>query len=97
MLAFGEVICWFNGCVTFIMRMAPKRIENFSVSLFSGYVALSGIVGAVFSTSIALERSTNHARDRTNGLRRLLPNADCSSGSNGKVSQWLHRSLFVRC
>ncbi|WP_299018130.1 peptide MFS transporter [uncultured Photobacterium sp.] len=42
--------------VAFILSVAPKHIENFSVSLFSVAIALSGIVGAVFSTSIALEK-----------------------------------------
>ena len=42
--------------MAFILSVAPKHIENFSVSLFSVAIALSGIVGAVFSTSIALEK-----------------------------------------
>ena len=42
--------------VAFILSVVPKGIENFSVSLFSVAIALSGIVGAVFSTSIALEK-----------------------------------------
>ncbi|MEF1307806.1 major facilitator superfamily transporter, partial [Vibrio owensii] len=42
--------------VAFILSVAPKHIENFSVSLFSVAIALSGIVGAAFSTSIALEK-----------------------------------------
>ncbi|NVN81197.1 MULTISPECIES: peptide MFS transporter [unclassified Vibrio] len=54
-LAFGEVIVG-SMVVAFILSVAPKHIENFSVSLFSVAIALSGIVGAVFSTSIALEK-----------------------------------------
>ncbi|MDK2605150.1 major facilitator superfamily transporter, partial [Vibrio vulnificus] len=47
---------FFFMVVAFILSVAPKHIENFSVSLFSVALALSGIVGAVFSTSIALEK-----------------------------------------
>ena len=53
--AFAEVIVG-SMVVAFILSVAPKHIENFSVSLFSVSIALSGIVGAVFSTSIALEK-----------------------------------------
>lgn len=53
--AFAEVIVG-SMVVSFILSVAPKHIENFSVSLFSVSVALSGIVGAVFSTSIAFEK-----------------------------------------
>lgn len=53
--AFAEVIVG-SMVVSFILLVAPKHIENFSVSLFSVSIALSGIVGAVFSTSIALEK-----------------------------------------
>lgn len=53
--AFAEVIVG-SMVVAFILKVAPKGIENFSVSLFSVSMALSGIVGAVFSTSIALEK-----------------------------------------
>jgi dipeptide/tripeptide permease len=53
--AFAEVIVG-SMIVAFILSVAPKHIENFSVSLFSVAIALSGIVGAVFSTSIALEK-----------------------------------------
>ncbi len=42
--------------MAFILSVAPKQIENFSVSLFYIAMALSGIIGAVFSTSIALEK-----------------------------------------
>lgn len=53
--AFAEVIVG-SMVVAFILSVVPKHIENFSVSLFSVAIALSGIVGAVFSTSIALEK-----------------------------------------
>ncbi len=53
--AFAEVIVG-SMVVAFILSVAPKHIENFSVSLFSVSIALSGIVGAVFSTSIALKK-----------------------------------------
>lgn len=53
--AFAEVIIG-SMVVSFILSVAPKHIENFSVSLFSVSLALSGIVGAVFSTSIAFEK-----------------------------------------
>lgn len=53
--AFAEVVVG-SMVVAFILSVAPKKIESFSVSLFSVSIALSGIVGAVFSTSIALEK-----------------------------------------
>ncbi|MFN8944757.1 MAG: peptide MFS transporter [Pseudobdellovibrionaceae bacterium] len=53
--AFAEVVVG-SMVIAFILSVTPKHIENFSVSLFSVAVALSGIVGAVFSTSIALEK-----------------------------------------
>ena len=53
--AFAEVIVG-SLVVAFILSVAPKQIENFSVSLFSVSLALSGIIGAVFSTSIALKK-----------------------------------------
>jgi amino acid/peptide:H+ symporter len=53
--AFAEVIVG-SMVVAFILSVVPKGIENFSVSLFSVAIALSGIVGAVFSTAIALEK-----------------------------------------
>ena len=53
--AFAEVIVG-SMVVAFILSVAPKNIENFSVSLFSVSIALSGIIGAVFSTSIALDK-----------------------------------------
>lgn len=54
--AFAEVIVG-SMVVAFILSVAPKHIENFSVSLFSVAIALSGIIGAVFSTSIALDKN----------------------------------------
>ena len=53
--AFAEVIVG-SMVVAFILSVAPKHIENFSVSLFSVAIALSGIIGAVFSTSIAMDK-----------------------------------------
>ncbi len=54
-LAFGEVIVG-SLVVAFILSVTPKHIEGFSVSLFSVAMALSGIVGAVISGSIAMEK-----------------------------------------
>ena len=54
--AFAEVIVG-SMVVSFILSVAPKQIENFSVSLFSVSIALSGIIGAIFSTSIAFEKN----------------------------------------
>ncbi|GLS83691.1 peptide MFS transporter [Paraferrimonas haliotis] len=53
--AFAEVIVG-SLVVAFILSVAPKRIESFSVSLFSVAMAVSGIIGAVISTTIALEK-----------------------------------------
>ncbi len=53
--AFGEVIVG-SLVIAFILSVTPKHIEAFSVSMFSVAMALSGIIGAVFSTSIALEK-----------------------------------------
>ena len=53
--AFAEVVVG-SLVVAFILSVTPKHIENFSVSLFSVATALSGIVGAVFSTAIALDK-----------------------------------------
>ena len=53
--AFAEVIVG-SMVVAFILSVTPKEIENFSVSLFSVSIALSGIVGAVISTAISLEK-----------------------------------------
>lgn len=53
--AFAEVIVG-TMVVAFILSVTPKEIESFSVSLFSVAIALSGIVGAVLSTSIAMEK-----------------------------------------
>ena len=54
-LAFGEVIVG-SLVVAFILSVTPKHIEGFSVSLFSVAMALSGIIGAVISTAIAMEK-----------------------------------------
>ena len=53
--AFAEVIVG-SMVVAFILSVTPKHIENFSVSLFSVAIAFSGIVGAVFSTSISMKK-----------------------------------------
>lgn len=53
--AFAEVIVG-SMVVAFILSVTPKYIENFSVSLVSVAIALSGIVGAVLSTSISLDK-----------------------------------------
>lgn len=53
--AFAEVIVG-SLVVAFILSVAPKEIEGFCVSLFYVAMALSGILGAVFSTSIALDK-----------------------------------------
>ncbi|MFT5880645.1 MAG: dipeptide/tripeptide permease [Moritella sp.] len=52
--AFAEVIVG-SMVVAFILSVTPKSIENFSVSLFSVAIAMSGIVGAVISGNIALK------------------------------------------
>lgn len=52
--AFAEVIVG-SLVVAFILQVTPKRIEGFSVSMFSVAMALSGIIGAVLSTSIAIK------------------------------------------
>lgn len=54
-LAFGEVIVG-SLVVAFILSVTPKQIEGFSVSLFSVAMALSGIIGAVISGSIAMDK-----------------------------------------
>lgn len=53
--ALAEVIVG-SMVVAFILSVAPHHIENFSVSLFSVAMALSGILGAALSTNIALEK-----------------------------------------
>lgn len=53
--AMAEVVVG-SMVVAFILSVAPHHIENFSVSLFSVAIALSGIVGAALSTNIALEK-----------------------------------------
>lgn len=60
--AFAEVTVG-SMVVAFILSVAPKHIENFSVSLFSVSLALSGIIGAVFSTSIALAKDQQITRE----------------------------------
>jgi len=50
--AIAEVLVC-SVVVTFILSMTPQKIESLSVSLFSVAISLSGILGAVFSTSIA--------------------------------------------
>ena len=42
--------------VAFILSVAPKQIENFAVSIYSIAVAVSGIIGTVFSTTVAMEK-----------------------------------------
>ncbi len=60
--AFAEVIVG-SMVVAFILSVVPKNIQNFSVSLFSVAIALSGIIGTVFSTSIALEKGQKITQD----------------------------------
>ncbi|MDC5706610.1 MFS transporter [Vibrio europaeus] len=52
--AIAEVLVG-SVVVTFILSVTPKKIENLSVSLFSVAISLSGILGAVLSTSVALK------------------------------------------
>ncbi len=54
-MSFGEVIVG-SFVVAFYLSVAPKFIENFSVSMFYIAIAVAGIIGAVFSTNIALEK-----------------------------------------
>lgn len=60
--AFAEVIVG-SMVVAFILSIVPKKIENFAVSLFSVAIALSGIIGAVLSTSIALKKDQTINQD----------------------------------
>lgn len=60
--AFAEVIVG-SMVVAFILSVTPKHIENFSVSFFSVAIALSGIVGAVFSTAISVEKGQKVTQD----------------------------------
>ena len=60
--AFAEVVVG-SMVVAFILSVTPKHIESFSVSLFSVAIAMSGIVGAVFSTSIAMEKGQEITQD----------------------------------
>ncbi|WP_413786865.1 peptide MFS transporter [Psychrobacter sp. H7-1] len=55
--AFAEVVVG-SLVVAYILSVAPKAIASFSVSLFMVAMAVSGIIGAVFSTSIALDKGT---------------------------------------
>ena len=71
-LAFGEVIVG-SLVVAFILKVTPKRIEGFSVSLFSVAMALSGIVGAVISGAVAMEKGQVISQDLcSNRLWRVL-------------------------
>lgn len=54
--AFAEVVVG-SLVVAFILSATPKRIENFSVSLYSVSVALAGIIGAVIARSISIDKS----------------------------------------
>lgn len=54
--AFAEVIVG-SLVVAFILSVAPKAIEAFSVSLISVAISLSGIIGAVFSTTISIDKN----------------------------------------
>lgn len=65
--AVAEVIVG-SMVVAFILSVAPKHIENFSVSLFSVAIALSGILGAVISTSIALEKDQKITKEIVQNL-----------------------------
>ncbi len=53
--AFGEVIIG-SLVVAFILSVVPKKIAGFSVSLFMMAMALGGVIGAVFSTAVAIEK-----------------------------------------
>ncbi|MBE7214200.1 oligopeptide:H+ symporter [Shewanella benthica] len=66
-LALAEVIVG-SMVVAFILSVAPKRIEAFSVSLFSVAMALSGVVGAVISTTIAVEKGQEITQDLVQNL-----------------------------
>ncbi|GGI70993.1 peptide MFS transporter [Shewanella gelidii] len=65
--ALAEVIVG-SMVVAFILSVTPKHIEAFSVSLFSVATALSGVVGAVFSTSIAVEKGQAITQDIVQNL-----------------------------
>lgn len=60
--AFAEVIVG-SLVIAFILTVAPKRIENFCVSLKSVAISLSGILGAVLSTAISLEKGQKVTQD----------------------------------
>lgn len=55
--AFAEVIVG-SLVVAYILSVAPKNLSSFSVSLFMVAMAVSGVLGAVLSTSIALDKGT---------------------------------------
>ena len=55
--AFAEVIVG-SLVVAYILSVAPQNLSSFSVSLFMVAMAVSGILGAVLSTSIALDKGT---------------------------------------
>lgn len=65
--AFAEVIIG-TLVVAFILSVAPKAISNFSVSLFTLAMALAGIIGAVFSTNIALEKGQELTQELAKSL-----------------------------
>lgn len=60
--AFAEVIVG-SMVIAFILSVVPKHIENFSVGLKSVAISLSGIIGAVLSTSISLEKGQTITQD----------------------------------
>ncbi|MBS9777413.1 MAG: MFS transporter [Gammaproteobacteria bacterium] len=60
--AFAEVIVG-SLVVAFILKVAPKHIHGFGVSMFMVAMALSGIIGAVISKSIALEKGAELTHD----------------------------------
>ncbi|WP_353623028.1 peptide MFS transporter [Salinisphaera sp. G21_0] len=66
-LAFGEVIVG-SLVVAFILSVTPKKIEGFSVSLFYIAMALSGIIGAVISGSIAMEKGQEITQQFVQGV-----------------------------
>lgn len=60
--AFAEVIVG-SLVIAFILKVAPKHIQGFSVSMFMVAMALSGVVGAAISKSIALEKGAELTQD----------------------------------
>ncbi|XXQ67944.1 oligopeptide:H+ symporter [Neisseriaceae bacterium B1] len=53
--AFAEVIMG-SLVVSFILAVAPARHASFSVSMNMVAMSLSGVIGAIFSTNVALEK-----------------------------------------